>query len=468
MRASTVDRVTIESRRERDYKAWHEFEDARRLRNELTNASERLTLPMMNVITLNIDTENGELYSEHGEQIDQLLLRGIAEIEAILPYCTDYKFELERRVIERNNMQHLKLLAHHDILVEFSPIPDAVRDRETTISGYDRNRMKMLIRVSQRIGYRIETVHFALDGSNRLGIMAAAAAIDHTLPNGGSESILATPATLSDCHTVTASDIAKMLRDTYDASLSEQYGGQWHAGRRPISLQNGLDYIEQQTDLIDQHMTIMNGIAARIHSAKERMTLEEMARYDFAAALDDRLTGKHVRSVGESGDTARTENRSYDGDCPTGMDATTTALDTTNAELMLQRAGLMQGRVEGILECVTCPFCKKVVNAIKTKKYIICPPDKINKGCGRALNLTTGKISKIRNDSEVVEPVSAQTALIVEKQKHIDFNKIASMYTFSKEPVLGGVKDIVIHKESGYELNENDTRQLMQQLSLLN
>lgn len=316
----------------------------------------------------------------------------------------------------------------------------------------------MIVRVSQRIGRRIETVHFSLDGSNSLAMAAAAMAIGHNLPLSGSEAILATPAVLRERHDLDASDIAETIRQAYDNSLSQQYGGKWYAGRRPMSLNNGLAYIEKQTDLIDQHMQILSGINERISHAQEKLNLQEMARYDFAAALDDRLHGKYIQSVSDAGDMARSESRRYDGDCP--VDAGAINFDPAQAsQAQLNMAGLMQGKVEGIMACVRCPFCKKTVDAIKTARAIICP---IDKGCGTVLNLLSGEKSNLKNSPSQLSKTTLKAKKAVPAPKPAASWPPVKDYDLKWKISVGGADQIAVHKTTGHVLSEEQTRQLLQ------
>ncbi len=336
------------------------YQQGRRERDEVTDQAERLAAPMENTFEYEL-TPDG-LRSDLGEYILPIVEDGynVAVHQAI--HDPNWVFERDRRGIEVDEQRALAALAvaercgiritsltldqsnyiamcaiadslghqlpidrpsSEDILrnrmwtgippamVALSPIPDAVRVQGIDIGAYDKTREKMLVRI-------------------------------------------ATSLTLSkDEHT----SLIESIRTTYDQSLAEQLGGEWFAGRRPMTVKDAKEFIEHpdQVDLLSAHMQIVDEVCAAASDKDERNRRLAIPRYNFAAALDDRMNGKKVVSLSDAGDAARAEGKSFDGDCPTA--------ETTTAQM--EQLGYRVEPSESMLECVNCPFCRRSVKARK-------------------------------------------------------------------------------------------------------
>jgi len=361
--------------------------EQRQLLDELTDQSERLSRPMENGFVYEFGPDE-KLYSEYGEQLEEVFATGLEAARlAAEKDPHNWTFEHERRVIELDEIREVQALQDGQKLIVFSPLPDRVRAGLTSINGYDRKRQKMLVRVAERQGQEVGIFSFSLDGSDYEAMQAAAAAVGADIPDGlGSEEILATRFTYDSGHQLSMKDCHKLIREAYDSSLERRRGGAWYAGRPEINQGDALSFIRQQNDLIRQHMTAVSNIMARALEANEKQQLLEMARYNFAAALDDRMAGKIVSDVSDAGDTARAEGREYDGDCP------------TSATAQAEQLGYAQGK-NAEMKCVTCPFCGQLVDAIVEGASISCPRE----ACGMSVDRKTGKTS--RRNQEYTESV---------------------------------------------------------------
>jgi hypothetical protein len=237
-----------------------------------------------------------------------------------------------------------------------------------------------------------------------------------------------------------AKGLANLLRAAYDNSLSEQFGGEWYAGRRPISVKDALSFIEGQQDLVDQHMSIVGRVLALTQDSDERNQLLEKDRYNFAAALDARLHGQQVFDVGAAGDAARADGKDYDPDCPPGQ-----------LSVAAQASQLGIGNPEN-LNCVRCPLpnCGKIVDAKRTKEGgILCP------ACGREARGGTiiephEKVKKVGRHivSRVINKEQAEP-----KNKHQQSRKLrpgdqtvanGKKVTLKRKVVIGGTQDYFV------------------------
>lgn len=320
---SFVRRVRQEANQS-DFERWQQ-EGWRR--DEITDQSERLASPMVNTFDYGL-TRDGSLITDLGEPMRPVFEIGLQNAERQAQIDPRWQFELERRKIELEEFEKVELYAQElgegvritslsldgsdyegmraiaemlgqplpqdypgseamlanrmwteEGLVVLSPIPDAVRMDGVDIGGYNKHRKKMIVRVMT-----------AQD--TPLG--------EHT-------------------------ELINRIRSAYDNVLTARTGVDHYAGRTQMSNQDARSFIEHenQRDLLDAHMAIIGRIFDAQKDPAVRNQLAAPHRYNFAAALDDRLNGKQVDSLSSSGDNARAEGREFDGDCPPAGTATT-------------------------------------------------------------------------------------------------------------------------------------------------
>jgi hypothetical protein len=112
------------------------------------------------------------------------------------------------------------------------------------------------------------------------------------------------------------------IRTAYDDVLTAHTGEKHYAGRVQMSNEDAKTFIERDgSKLVDAHMDIINKIFAATKDPAERNRLAKPHRYNLAAALADLKDGKTVTSLSGSGDTARSEGKTFDGNCPTAETA---------------------------------------------------------------------------------------------------------------------------------------------------
>ena len=316
MPTRTAPTIDLAEARQQDFERW---QADRWRRDEVTDQSERIASPMEN--TFEYKLEGGELYTDLNEPFRPVFKDGYNA--ALLQANIDgrWTFEAVRRGIEYNgelpeieayartlgegvrissvsldgsDYEGMRAIAEalgHRLPVDYpgseeilknrmwspegmvvmSPIPDAVRVHGVDIGAYDRKRQKMIVRVVTAVGDPLDE-HKAL--INR-------------------------------------------IRTVYDDVLTARTGEKHYAGRVQMSNEDAKSFIEKQGDLLDAHMSIIGKIFAATSDPAERNRQAAPHRYNFAAALDDRLHGKEVTSLSDSGDAARDEGKTFDGDCPT-------------------------------------------------------------------------------------------------------------------------------------------------------
>lgn len=330
-------------------------------RNILTDASERLALPMENTFFYRLGSHG--LESDTGEQLRPVFESGLRAARQEAAHNPDWQFEAERREIELAQLGTIEAFAHehggvsitsfsldrsdqegmraiatrfgytlpegklrsedmlrrHFVsteprgLIFLSPVPDAV-EQGVNIGAYDKTRRKMLVRV-----------------------VAPPEASAHA-------------------------ELVDIVRTTYDQLLQKREGGMWFAGRPAISEQTALEFIQSQPDLIDAHV---RRVEKALRAGASRHELDAL-QYDFIAALDARMEGGQVAAsaegLGGAGNAARDAGKEFEGDCPTGS--------SVKGEMGL--LGFSAGK-EGEKKLCTCPYCKQKVMIDPCAARIQCP-----------------------------------------------------------------------------------------------
>lgn len=441
MNTAVLQSEAIAANRERDHMAFEWWERERILRDEITDQAERLAAPMENSFEYDL-TEKG-IVTDIGEPVLPVIENGLKVAQHQAEHNPDWQFELNRCEIEleeqlqiedfarqnecgirvtsfsldQSNYDGMRAIAHklgHELppdrmrsedilrnrmwlgvppgLVVLSPIPDAVRERGVDIGAYDRFRLKMLVRV----------VTLKTDSK--------------------------------DVH----EELINEIRQTYDDELGKKLGGKWYAGRQDISRQDARAFIEKQAEWLEAHVEEVFKVYQQTKDPAERLRLLEWSRYSLAAALDDLKNGKQVVSVDESGEAARAEGKEFKSDCPTAQQT------LTISEQMEALGYLTEPRVH-ILRCVNCPFCKRIVDAVKINK----PGEKTIecKSCNAKVDLETGERLDIRKKQVKKLGKTVVKAAKIQQEK---LEKSPKSDKNSREKlVLGGTVTEEFDKKSG-------------------
>lgn len=351
--------------REQHFEAW---QYDKRLRDEITQQAEILASPMRHTFYYTVG-EHG-LQSDLDENLGDVLEDGCLEAEMLAESNPHWQFEAHRRRIEME--EHAEILA----FARAGSPEDVIAISSMSL---DQSNYKALQAVSKRLGYELP------DGLGSEDILARRlwlgeppeamvvlspcpdAVVKDGIDIGGynrtrKKMLVRLVTRNAGFH----DDLLDTIRNTYDASLTEQLGGNWFAGRPPMEFNNAKAFIEAQPDLLSAHMNIVQRIFATEHNYDRRMALLAGPRYNLSAALDDRLHGREVKNLQEAGAAAREEGREFKPDCPTGSFDSGQSL---NAASQAEVLGYLFGPTDGIDKCVNCPFCKRLVDARrKTEK----------------------------------------------------------------------------------------------------
>jgi hypothetical protein len=395
-----LQRERISRQRQAEFEAYQDWERESRLRDELTDAAERIHAPLSN--TGEFFLEGDELVNDLGQNLRQVIVDGIENARLMARINPDWHTELERNVIDLEEYDEIAALAKRGegAIVSYWLIPDAVRYADSSLPGYNRARNKMFTRIAMATKTGVLIRYRSLDGSDEDGVAAMDERLGFTYHHGRGSEQVARDRRHLPAYSGTKEELDlldQQLCRAYDEALARKHGGEWRYGRPAIDEVDALNFIRGQKDLIAEHMPIVNRIFALTNDPYERNRLMEPHRFNFAAALDDRLHGRTVATLAESGEAARQEGREYDGDCPP-------ADGPTKASDQLEKLGFARKeRVRG-----PCPICRTVV------EYDPCDPE--CSACGatgknphRVKKLGRQAAAQAKQDRHKAKAVSPQT-----------------------------------------------------------
>ena len=429
-------RQAIDARRQREYEDFQRFEQECRWRDELTDVAERVRAPLARTVEFFL-TPTG-LTNDLGQDLRQIIVDGLEDARLQAATQPDWQVEVERREIDLAEYDDIAMLAAHGqgTIVSYWMIPDAVRDSHSDLPGYNRERLKMFTRVAQATKTGVQIRYHSYDGSNDDGIAAMDTTLGFDFIYGRSSEQVARERRYLPEHKGDIDQLDEQLRQAYDGALAKKYGGKWYGGRPAIAQTEAFGFVSQQSDLIDEHMAIINQIFALTSDPRERNLLAESHRYNFAAALDGRLHGRSVDSLQAAGDTARAEGRDFSGDCP----------PAAGAVLQLESVGFKAKKDN--LNCVRCPLpgCGKVVDAVRTPEGgIKCP------ACQREVR--DGKTIDHAKQAKVVKNVGRNAGVASGLVRPTNRHRVHDRRTRHKERlVVGGTTRYTVDTSTGQKI----------------
>ena len=168
----TLERLWGKAKGEREFDA---LEHERLKTDQLTEASERLNGAMEN--EFEYSHKNGDFYFQ-GQALKPIFDGGIRAAEEIVKTRPWFMIELQRRHIERQQLnEQIELIQNVDwqnplVLVHISPTPDAVLKDEVDLNAYDKERKKIMIRITEPTLDGVKVTSMSLDGNDRVALQA--------------------------------------------------------------------------------------------------------------------------------------------------------------------------------------------------------------------------------------------------------------------------------------------------------
>ncbi|MBI1857229.1 hypothetical protein HY003_01090 [Candidatus Saccharibacteria bacterium] len=191
-------------------------------------------------------------------------------------------------------------------------------------------------------------------------------------------------------------DLPEQLRNIYDQILSAKLGIETYAGRTSLDKQNSWQLLHQQTDLLAYYKDESIKLALSELNGKELEIAKKKLTYGIWAAVKRRIDNniapqalwsdaRDVRYVEditalynllaeEVSESFRSAQQLGEVLLACGG-SIGNILEAAVADVHKMIFGKKDDKNEKkeIMKCVTCPFCKKTVDAIKTKSKICCP-----------------------------------------------------------------------------------------------
>lgn len=365
-------RRVVDRRRQADFEAYHEWEYERRLYDEITDVAERVRAPISPTQEFSLTSEG--LVSERGEPLRPIIAKGLSEARRMAVANSDWNVEVERRMIELEEYDQMENLAFigTGALISYWLIPDVVRSGESSLPGYNRERLKMFTRIAVPTANGLAIKYHSYDQSYLPGVQAMDEAQGFEFDATRSSEQIAKERRYIDVPVDNIHELDEILRRAYDGTLARDKGGDWEGGRRPLKVKDVVGFISEQHSLLGEHMSVLSKIFGEVSDPHHRNKRMEPHRYNLAAAIDDLLHGKQVTSAKDAGYGARSEGRNLEPDCPTGDSATEQQLnDLGFGNFQIERSRLwVRGECRTCLkekdidtsQCHMCIHCEEVHN----------------------------------------------------------------------------------------------------------
>lgn len=220
-----------------------------------------------------------ELYGQDGSPLSKVFSDSISDAENLAEEQPNLLFELRRRHLEYQEYQEMLEMAKGErpnTMVVVSDFPPELMQAKDSVGGYNVSRKQTMLRViTARSDGSLNICSQSLDGSNRTALEK----IYHAF---GQEPAANQELLGQRIHLDLGAEDQELLVDRlayiYDKSLSEQFGGRWHAGRNQTSNINTFDFVKMQDDLL------------RVFLKDEDIkNSPEDAMYNLAAAMEKRF-----------------------------------------------------------------------------------------------------------------------------------------------------------------------------------
>jgi hypothetical protein len=194
-----------------------------------------------------------ELYARDGSVMRQEFETGLADADRIADARPNLAFEVRRRRIEMDEYYDMFKMTEGRLpntMVVVSDFPPELMDTEQDVGGYNVARKQTMLRVLAWDGSKLTMHSQSLDGSDRQALEDVYGSLGRR-PRPGE--LLGQRVHL-DLDETEQKFLVDRLTGTYDQSLRNRFGGNWHAGRQDESSINTYDFVLEQRDLIQLAM----------------------------------------------------------------------------------------------------------------------------------------------------------------------------------------------------------------------
>jgi len=344
----TQSRQETELQREREYYA---FEEA-------TDIAERLGYAMDHTMTHQI--LGGHVYDAKLTRIADYTQRSLSEAPS--KFFGPNAFEVERQRIEHERTLRVEMLARGELdgnaIIEYSPIPDEVRDGTATLQGYRPDLMRDFVRIHYVEGSEVKCRLFSLDQTNPSSRAKVGEFLGLDLSAGRSDRAILADEVVCTLNADQVDELVEMTKLIHDQLLTDQKGGQWHAGSRFMHKEDALSLVRQHGDLLEEHMVHWSRLVGLGRDRVSGNRAMDGYRKKTAAAIDLRLQGKEVTSSSGSAVEKHADESNFDGYCATGASTT-------------EQMGINKGKT-GEMKWMNCPFCGLATYGDPCASRLVC------------------------------------------------------------------------------------------------
>jgi hypothetical protein len=205
--------------------------------------------------TFNLKFDGQEIYAKDGRSMGRVLTDSVEAAELMVQQMPNLLFEYRRRLIELEEHQVMLGMVRGELpntTIVVSDYPEELVNQTDDLGGYNSRRQQTMLRVitadKESGTVKIETQ--SLDRSNRQALEAIYQQMGFT-PEPGE---LLSQTMHLDLNETWQKQLISNLRDVYDSSLKNQFGGDWHAGIKlnPEEVQiDTYEFVNRQEDLIE-------------------------------------------------------------------------------------------------------------------------------------------------------------------------------------------------------------------------
>lgn len=329
----TQSRQETELQREREY---YRVEEA-------TDLAERLGYPIDH--TISHQYLGGYVYDSKLTRIADYTRASLEQAPS--KFFGPNAFEVERQRIEHMKTLRIEALARGElggnVLIEYSPIPDEVRNGTATLQGYRPDLQRDFVRIYSIDGDTVDCRLFSLDQANPHSRQKVGDFLGLDLSVGRSDREILADDVVCNINSEQIDQLAEMTKRIHDESLAEQKGGNWHAGSRFLNKQDALSLVFEHHDLLEEHMTHWSRLVGMGRDRKAGNIQMQDYRVATASAIDLRLKGVEVHSSSDSAVAGNAAEGNFEGYCATGTSTT-------------EQIGINKGKT-GEMKWMNCPFC---------------------------------------------------------------------------------------------------------------
>ncbi|MCA9350177.1 hypothetical protein KC874_00625 [Candidatus Saccharibacteria bacterium] len=361
---------------------------------ETTRFAEAIDGPIST--TFDFYLQGNELVSKAGNCLKALWKRSADEATKLAMVDPRYKEIAQIRQQELDEGELVDMLASEELginsFIVISPYPEDVAnlrgEQFINEQGYDSHRKITFIREFTKIDGGVSLTTKSVDNSE-LELWSEIVKDQTTKFVSSTVDILSTPIIARDVNIDT-------LIHEYDQKLAEKYQQKFKQGRSEQVSNNSYQFVVAQQDILDYNLTKLENLASLDLPVEELLKLKKEHTYGVMAAIENRykkyLNGEmHSAShmsvpaeVGMSADSAISQGKSYISCGSTLTLASDSSQEASSLARVMQTAG-------NKMYCVSCPFCKKTVDAEIKGSTISCPK------CLTSVNKKTGQVKKGKN-----------------------------------------------------------------------